>query len=163
MAIPPLLDLAEFLRARGLDAEIVSPGVPMPTVDAAAAAMGCSPDRIFKSILFHASDGRCVLVIACGDTRVDIRKVEALTGFSGLKLVRPDVVLERTGYPAGGTPPVGHRERLPVIVDARVAAQEWGWAGGGRPELLVRIRPADIVRLDGARIEDVVLAGEGGP
>ncbi len=163
MTIPPLLDLAEFLRARGLDAEIVSPGVPMPTVGAAAAAMGCGPDRIFKSILFHASNDRCVLVIARGDTRVDIRKVGTLTGLSGLKLARPDVVLERTGYPAGGTPPVGHRERFRVIVDARVAAQEWGWAGGGRPELLVRIRPADIVRLDGARVEEVVLASEGGP
>ena len=50
------------------------------------------------------------------------------------------MALRVTGYPAGGTPPVGHRERFPVVVDARVAAQEWGWAvssaalnGGTRP------------------------------
>ncbi|HEY3216957.1 MAG TPA: YbaK/EbsC family protein [Candidatus Eisenbacteria bacterium] len=159
---PPLLDLAAFLLAQGLKPELVSPGVPMPTVGAAAAAMGCPPDQIFKSVLFHASDGRCILVIACGDTRVDLRKVEALTGFPRLRLARPDVVLERTGYPAGGTPPVGHREPFPVIVDARVAAREWGWAGGGRPELLVRMRSADIVRLNGARIEDVVAPGAAG-
>ena len=158
MLSPPLLDLADFLGAQGLEAEIVSPGVPMPTVDAAATAMGCSPDRIFKSILFHAPDGRCVLVVACGDTRVDVPKVEALTGLPGLKLARPDVVVERTGYPAGGTPPIGHRERFPVIVDVRVAARGWGWAGGGRPELLVRIRPADIIRLGQAQVREVVEA-----
>jgi len=43
-----------------------------------------------------------------------------------------------------------------VIVDARVAAQPWGYAGGGRVELLVKIRPADIVRLTAATVADVV-------
>jgi hypothetical protein len=44
------LPLADVIRARGFPAEIVEPGVPMPTVDAAAAAMGVAPERIFKSI-----------------------------------------------------------------------------------------------------------------
>lgn len=153
---PPLLDLAEFIRAQGLDAEIVSPGLPMPTVDAAAAALGVAPERIFKSILFAARDGRCTMAIACGKTRVDTKRLAALTGMNGLRLASPAVALRVTGYPAGGTPPVGHRERLPVVVDARVAAQEWGWAGGGREELMVRIRSADIVRLTGAQVGDVV-------
>jgi len=51
---------------------------------------------------------------------------------------------------------VGHRERFPVIVDAGVAAQPWGYAGGGRVELLVKIRSADIVRLAEATVADVV-------
>jgi prolyl-tRNA editing enzyme YbaK/EbsC (Cys-tRNA(Pro) deacylase) len=51
---------------------------------------------------------------------------------------------------------VGHRERFPVFMDARAAELDWGWAGGGRPELLVRIRPADIVRLAEARVEVIV-------
>lgn len=154
----PLLDLADFIRAHGLDAEIAAPGVAMPTVEAAAAAMGCAPERIFKSILFQTKTGAaCAMAIACGHARVDRAKLAALTGLSMLKLARPDIVLAVTGYPAGGTPPVGHRERFPVIVDQRVAAQEWGWAGGGREELLVRIRSADIVRLNDARVEDVVV------
>ena len=61
-----------------------------------------------------------------------------------------------TGYPAGGTPPVGHHQRFPVVVDTRVADQDWGYAGGGRKELLVRIKSADIVRLTNAKVADVV-------
>ena len=128
----------------------------MPTVDAAAAAMGVVPEQIFKSILFQSPAGRCVMVVACGNARVDVKRVEALTGIVQLKLAKPDVVLAKTGYPAGGTPPVGHRERFPVIVDARAAVQEWGYAGGGRPELLVKIQPADIIRLAGATVADVI-------
>ena len=151
------LDLADFILERDLAAEIVAPGAHIPTVDAAAAAMGVAPEQIFKSILFQAGDGRCVLVIACGNERVDPARVEAATGLARLKLAKPNVVLAVTGYPAGGTPPIGHREVLPVVMDTRVAAQQWGYAGGGRPELLVKIRSADIVRLTGATVTAVTL------
>jgi Cys-tRNA(Pro) deacylase len=152
----PLLHLADFLRTQSLDAEIIAPGVPMPTVDAAATALGVAPERIFKSILFQAKDGRCAMAVASGNARVDVARLEVLTGLTRLRLASPEVALRVTGYPAGGTPPVGHRERLPIVVDTRVAAQEWGWAGGGRKELMVRIRSADIVRLNEARVADVV-------
>ncbi len=150
------LDLADYILEHDLQAEIVAPGAHMPTVDAAAAAMKVSAEQIFKSILFQAKDGRCVMVIACGNGRVDLRRVEPTTGLKGLKLAKPDVVFAKTGYPAGGTPPVGHREKFPVIVDTRVAAQEWGYAGGGRPEFLVKIKSADIIRLNSAEVHDVV-------
>jgi prolyl-tRNA editing enzyme YbaK/EbsC (Cys-tRNA(Pro) deacylase) len=149
------LDLAEFIREHHLKAEIVASGVPMPTVDAAAAAMQVAPEQIFKSILFEAGDGRCVLVVASGNGRIDPSRVEALTGLSGLRLARPSVARRVTGYSPGGTPPVGHREQVPVIVDARVSTQEWGYAGGGRPELLVKIKSADIIRLTAATVHDV--------
>jgi Cys-tRNA(Pro) deacylase len=157
-------DLADFIREQDLRAEIVSPGAHMPTVDAAAAAMKVRPEQIFKSILFQAKDGQCAMVIACGNGRVDLQRVGAITGLQGLKLAKPDVVFARTGYPAGGTPPVGHREKFPVIVDTRVAAQQWGYAGGGRPEFLVKIKSSDIIRLTSAAVHDVVSVsiGQGG-
>lgn len=158
MSAQPQLDLADFLREQRLDAEIVAPGVPMPTVEIAAGALGCENDRIFKSILFQARSGDCVLVVACGRARIDTRPVESLTGLERLRLAPPDVVLAVTGYPAGGTPPVGLRQRVPVIVDRRVTEQGWGYAGGGRLELMVRIVAADIVRLGEARVADVVTA-----
>jgi len=153
-----VLDLADFILEQDLQAEIVSPGAHMPTVDAAATAMKVAPELIFKSILFQAKDGRCVMVVACGNGRVDLKNLEAITGLQGLKLAKPDVVFAKTGYPAGGTPPVGHREKFPVIVDTRVAAQELGYAGGGRPEFLVKIKSADIIRLTNAEVHDVVVA-----
>jgi len=149
-------DFAGFILKHDLQAEIVAPGAHMPTVDAAAAALGVALSQIFKSILFQAKDGRCVMVIASGNGRVDLERVQAITGFQGLRLAKPDVVFAKTGYPAGGTPPVGHREKFRVIVDTRVAAQEWGYAGGGGPELLVKIKSADIIRLNNAEVHDVV-------
>jgi len=44
----------------------------------------------------------------------------------------------------------------------RVVEQPWGYAGGGRPELLVKIRSADIVALTAAQVEDVAVAEPAG-
>jgi len=161
MAREESLDLADFILEHDLQAEIVAPGAHMPTVDAAAAAMRVAPEQIFKSVLFRAKDGQSVMVIACGNGRVDLERVKLITGLQELKLAKPDVVFAKTGYPAGGTPPVGHREKFPVVVDTRVAAQEWGYAGGGRPEFLVKIKSADIIRLNDATVQDVVLDSVG--
>lgn len=150
------MNLEAFIREVGVEAEVIPLGVETPTVDTAAAAMKVTPEQIFKSILFQAKDGRFVMVIACGNGRVDLERVRAITGLQGLKLAKPDVVFAQTGYPAGGTPPVGHKEKFPVIVDTKVAAQEWGYAGGGRPELLVKIKSSDIIRLTGASVHDVI-------
>ena len=155
------IDLADFILTHGLEAEIVASGVPMPTVAAAAAAMRVAPEQIFKSILFQTRDGRCVLVVASGTGRIDVSRVEALTGLTGLQLAKPGVARAVTGYSPGGTPPVGHRERLPVLVDTRVAAQEWGYAGGGRPELLVKIKSADIISLNNATVQDLTQDSQG--
>ncbi len=156
--VPPPLDLAAELRALGLDAELVAPGVPMPTVESAARALGVAPEHIFKSVLFQAADDRCVMGVACGTWRIDAKRLAALAGTPRLRLAPPAVVLAVTGYPAGGTPPVGHRERFPVFVDERVTAQGWGYAGGGREELLVRIAAADIVRVTAATVAAITIA-----
>lgn len=154
-----VLDLADFIVEQDLQAEIIAPGAQMPTVNAAAAAMKVLPEQIFKSILFQGKDGRCMMVVACGNGRIDLGRVRAITGFDGLKLAKPDVVFAKTGYPAGGTPPVGHREKFPIILDTAVAAQAWGFAGGGRPDLLIKIKSADIIRLTNAEVHNVTMNG----
>jgi len=151
------LDLATELRRLGVEAKIAAPGVPMPTVDAAAAAMEVAPERILKSVLFQAADGRCVMAIASGRARIDAKRLATLADLPRVRLASPEVVLAMTGYPAGGTPPIGHRERFPVFLDTRAASIDWAWGGGGREELLLRVTPELIVRLTGARVESVTM------
>ncbi len=54
-------DLADYILTHDVQAAIVAPGAHMPTVNAAAAAMGVAPEQIFKSILFQSPAARCVL------------------------------------------------------------------------------------------------------
>ncbi len=149
-------ELRAFIIEQGVEAEFLSPGCEMPTVEAAARGLGVSEGEIIKSLLFQAKDGGLVLAIAAGMGRINTKKLEQLTGLKGLRLARPEVVLEATGYPAGGTPPVGHKNLLQVIVDWRVLELPYVYGGGGDSKVMMKIKPTDIIRLNQAKIHDII-------
>lgn len=153
--------LKTFLQEAGVQGDFIRLDVETPTVELAADALGVSTDEIIKSLLFQAKDGACVLVIAAGTGRIDPKKLKAVTGKDGWRLAKPEVVLRVTGYPAGGTPPIGHKEKLGVLMDRRAAAADVVYGGAGTLTSMLRIRIADIQRLTGAEVHDLVI-GQGG-
>src|SRR6476469_2244017 len=143
-------DLLAELTRRGIEVELVEPGAPMPTVPLAAAAIGVSETAIIKSVLFEDRAGSVVLAIVNGTNRISRPALAAAAGFAKLWLASPELVLERTGFPAGGVAPVGHVTKVPVVIDRRVIAQAWVYGGAGTEDALLKIRPADIAALTGA-------------
>jgi Cys-tRNA(Pro) deacylase len=150
-------DVAAYLRVHGLAGELVTLPEHVPTVEAAARAVGASVERIVKSVLFLA-DSSPVLVIANGTQRVDYKRVADYLNLSRkrLKLADAPTVLEITGYPVGTVPPFGHKTHLRTLIDAGVLAQPEVYAGGGAIDVLVRIAPAEIARATDAEKVDVV-------
>ena len=148
--------LEEYLANEGIDAELIALGRETTTASMAAEALGVPIDVVIKTILFQAKNGALVLVVAQGTGRVDTKKLAEITGTGGWRLAKPDVVLDATGYPAGGTPPVGLKQKIPMIVDARAAALAEAYAGGGSHNVMLRIKPADIIRINDAEIHDVL-------
>ncbi|MDQ3547783.1 MAG: YbaK/EbsC family protein [Chloroflexota bacterium] len=144
--------LEQLIRDGSIDAELLEPGVPTPTVPEAARALGVDERQIIKSLLFAAKSGEVVLVVLSGASKVSRHRLREVTGLRGLELADPAIVLALTGYPAGGTPPVGHMNRLNVIVDEGVMTLPMAIGGGGRIDTLLRITPAEIVRLTQAKV-----------
>jgi Cys-tRNA(Pro) deacylase len=158
VAAEPPAHLRALIAAERLDAEFVAPGVPMHTVADAAAAVNAPEATILKTLLFADPDGQHVVAIASGLERVDRARLAGVAGRRSLKMADAATVLRLTGYPAGGVAPIGHATPLPVFVDARVAALDVGYAGGGHPEVLLRLRVADIIRLTDATVASFVAA-----
>ncbi len=154
--------LVAFLARGPVAAELVRPGGPMPTVADAAAALRVAPEQVVKSIVFrHKKDpGRACLAIAPGEGRVQIQKVARALGLAQLKLASPENALEATGYAVGGIPPVGHVRALPVVIDTRALRHDVVYGGGGDLWHMLKIAPAEIVRLTGAVAADILDGGE---
>jgi prolyl-tRNA editing enzyme YbaK/EbsC (Cys-tRNA(Pro) deacylase) len=124
------------------------------TSEEAAAAIGCTVAEIAKSLIFRAADGRAVLVIASGASRVDEKKVRALLG-QKIERAAPDFVRTATGYAIGGVPPVGHASAPVVLIDDELRRFPSVWAAGGTPNAVFRITLDDLVRLTGGRVADI--------
>src|SRR5436190_19277682 len=131
----------EAARELGLSVELKTLGESTATVAQAAAAIGCEPGQIAKSIVF-VMDGEPVLVVASGGHRIDQDKVcEALDCAEGRQASR-DEVRGATGFAIGGVPPVGHG--LPVVFDTALMEYEVIYAAGGDGNTLFEVAPRDL-------------------
>ena len=147
--------LEQLILDGSIDAEMIEPGVPTPTVPDAARALGVEELQIIKSLLFAAKSGEVVLAVLSGASRVSRQRLREASGLRGLELADPGVVLAQTGYPAGGTPPVGHLNQLHVVVDSAVMDLPVVFGGGGRVDSLLRIAPEEIVRVTKATVAKI--------
>ncbi|MFQ5989254.1 MAG: aminoacyl-tRNA deacylase [Candidatus Methylomirabilales bacterium] len=135
--------VAAWMAERGIAGELIRPGAPTPTVEAAATALGVTPEQVVKSLLFLV-DGDPYLVIVRGTARVDTTKLLHGVGGKKARIARREEVEGITGFPVGGTPPFAHREALPVLIDQGVLVLEEVYAGGGSDDVMLRIRAADL-------------------
>lgn len=126
------------------------------TAQQAADALGVALGQIAKSIIFRRkSDGAAVLVITSGDRRVDEKKVAALVGALGR--ADADFVKAQTGFSIGGVAPLGHVVPPVALIDRELFRFAEIWAAAGHPHAVFRLTPADLERLTGAPVADVVV------
>ncbi|MFO7173492.1 MAG: YbaK/EbsC family protein [Bacillota bacterium] len=150
----PLQRVRAALARCGREAEIRLFPYHLPTVQAAAAALGVEPARIAKSVVLLTRTGP-VLVVAAGDRRVDRQKVRQCLGGEKVRLASPEEVLAVTGFVAGGVAPVGWLQPPVVLLDESLRRFVDVWAGGGVPEALLRLPVADLPLLTGGRFAPV--------
>ena len=85
------------------------------TVELAAQALGCEPERIAKTLSFLVDD-KAILIVAAGDAKIDNTKYKALFGTKAKMLAKEDVE-EKIGHEVGGVCPFGVNEDVSIYLD----------------------------------------------
>lgn len=132
---------AEF-AARGLDIAIIELEVSTATVALAADAHGVEPGRIAKTLAFRLGDGSAILLVACGDARIDNRLFKAQFGRG--RMLGADDVVALTGHPVGGVCPFGLAQPLPVYLDHSLLDYDEILPAAGAIHSAVRITPQQL-------------------
>ena len=120
----------------------------------AAKAIGCEVRQIAKSLVFRQADEHPVLIIACGDNRVDEQKAAAVIG-NVLYRADADFVKLNSGFSIGGVAPVGHRVPPIVILDHHLEDLDIIWAAAGTPNSVFCLTPEQLAGLTHGTFEDI--------
>jgi len=115
-------------RELGLQVDMTTFESPTRTVDEAAAAVGCEPRQIAKSIVF-VLDGDPVVAVLSGAKRVDVDGLCSVMDCVEARPATPEEVRAATGFAPGGVPPFSHG--LPVVIDRDLLEVGEVWAAGG--------------------------------
>ena len=104
-----------FFARHGMADRVREFPVSSATVELAAAALGCEPCRIAKTLSFMA-EGHALLVVAAGDARIDNARYKARFGAKA-KMLSPEQAEALVGHAVGGVCPFAVNEGVPVYLD----------------------------------------------
>jgi Cys-tRNA(Pro)/Cys-tRNA(Cys) deacylase len=117
----------------------------------AVEALGLDRARVFKTLVTEV-DGRLVVGVVPVTGQLDLK---GLAAAAGGKMADPAAAQRATGYVLGGISPLGHRSRLPVVIDASAEKYETVFCSAGRRGLEVELAPGDLIRLTGAVVAPI--------
>jgi len=122
--------------------------------EAAAAALGVPPGRVFKTLVATV-DGRLAVGVVPVTGSLDLKALAAAIGAKRAAMAEPAAAERATGYVTGGISPFGQKTRLPLVVDT--SATDWPtvYVSGGRRGLQVEVAPADLIGLTGATVAPI--------
>jgi Cys-tRNA(Pro)/Cys-tRNA(Cys) deacylase len=141
------MELEEYLREQGVWFRFVEKAETVHTEDASDAT-GIELHRITKNLVSKTRKGGYALIVVPGDRRVDLKAAARALGVKNVRLLPFAEAEEISGYPPGGTPSVGHKTEMSVVLDSKLLEMETLYCGGGTRDRLLELRVEDIIRLN---------------
>jgi Cys-tRNA(Pro)/Cys-tRNA(Cys) deacylase len=148
------MSLEERLRELGVWHRFIEKDETVHTADASEAT-GIPLHRITKNLVAVTSEGEHVLLVVPGDRRVDLKKAARVLGVTNVQLFPFSEAHKVSGYPPGGTPSIGLKERLRTVLDSELAGIETFYCGGGTRDRLLELRSDEVIKVSGALVAEI--------
>jgi prolyl-tRNA editing enzyme YbaK/EbsC (Cys-tRNA(Pro) deacylase) len=111
------------------------------------------PAQVAKTLMLRVAD-RALIVVICGDARLDNRKVKDALGAKGSMVPGPEAS-KITGHPIGGITPLCLATKLPVFFDLQLKRFGEVVTAGGSTHAAIRVPPDRFAQLVDAEWIDV--------
>lgn len=137
-----------YFEAYGMQDRILEFEVSSATVELAAAAVGCAPERIAKTLSFMVEE-QPVLVVAAGDARIDNVKFKERF-HTKAKMLPFEEVEQRVGHAVGGVCPFGIKSGVEVYLDRSLERFETVYPACGSGNSAIELTLPELERYSGS-------------
>jgi Cys-tRNA(Pro) deacylase len=125
------------------------------TANDAANSLNTEVGSIVKSLLFR-NEEKFLLCLVSGDKRCSLNKLKKIFNSKDLCMASPDEVKDQTGYTIGGVSPVGHKNKLEILVDESLNRFKNLYAAAGHPNCVFKINFHELLNLTNGTVKDIV-------
>ena len=136
-----------YLESRGFGDRVIVPEKSSATVAEAAAALGCEPGMIAKTLSF-LQNGQPVLILVEGMSRIDNQKYRARFDCKA-KMIPADQVEALIGHDVGGVCPFGINDGVRVYLDESLKRHAIVYPAAGSDHSAVRLSIAELEACSG--------------
>jgi len=145
--------LKNLIQAHHLQATHLVYAQSCHSVAEAAQAADVAETDFVKNICLLDADGHLIVAIVKGEDRASLTRISKALGIPKPRLATPQEILQKTGFPCGGTPSFGYEARF--LIDSKVMEKEVIYSGGGSENSLVKISTKELQRANGGSIVSI--------
>lgn len=136
-----------YFREHGMEERVLEFDVSSATVELAAAALHCEPQRIAKTLSFMVED-HAILIVAAGDAKIDNAKYKAQFGKKA-KMLAPEEVETLVGHAIGGVCPFAVNEGVDIYLDVSLKRFETIFPACGSSNSAIELTIAEMEEYSG--------------
>ena len=142
--------LKKFIEDHNIQGEYLQFNQSCHSVLEAARAAKVQAEDCVKNICLIDSEGSLIVAIVRGNDRVSTSRIGKTLHIERPRTATPDEILQKTGYPCGGTPSFGYPAKF--LIDPAVIEKEMVLTGGGSEYALVKISPKELQKTNQGEI-----------
>ena len=151
----PVKRAEKFLKNFDQSLEVLVLKNSARTAQDAATALACDVGAIVKSLLFR-TESTFILCLVAGDKRCSLNKIKKIKDKKDISMASPEEVKTQTGYTIGGVSPIGHLEKIEIIIDNSLKRFNELFAAAGHPNCVFKINFKDIQKITNGKVEDII-------
>ena len=151
----PVKRAKEALKKFNSEIKVIELEQTARTANDAANSLNTEVGSIVKSLLFR-NKGNFFLCLVSGDKRCSLNKLKKIFNSKDLSMASPDEVKDQTGYTIGGVSPVGHKNKLEILVDESLNRFKNLYAAAGHPNCIFKISFDELLNLTNGVVKDIV-------
>ena len=148
----PVKRVEKFLKDFDKSLEVIVLENSARTAEDAATALGCDVGAIVKSLLFKTEDS-FILCLVSGDKRCSLTKLKKITNKKNISMASPEEVKTQTGYTIGGVSPLGHLNKIEILIDKSLDRFINLFAAAGHPNCVFKIDFINVKKITNGIIE----------
>ena len=112
----------------------------------AAASLGCEIGAIVKSLLFK-TESNFTLCLVAGDKKASLNKIKKTLSIKDSSMASANDVKNITGYTIGGVSPIGHLNKVNILIDKSLDRFNSLFASAGHPNCVFKISFKDLQKI----------------
>ena len=112
----------------------------------AAASLGCEIGAIVKSLLFK-TESNFKLCLVAGDKKASLNKIKKTLSIKDSSMASANDVKNITGYTIGGVSPIGHLNKVNILIDKSLDRFNSLFAAAGHPNCVFKISFKDLQKI----------------
>ena len=136
-----------YFAALGMEDRVLEFPVSSATVELAAAALGCEPCRIAKTLSFSVG-GAPILIVTAGDVKINNAAYKARFSAKA-KMLTPDEAVTLIGHAVGGVCPFAVNEGVTVYLDESLRRFETVFPACGSGNSAIELTVPELEKYSG--------------